>query len=472
MAQNKIYVYAGWEDDKEVGMLYSNIANGEEVVSFEYNEEWLASHVNLCLDPTIAQTPYRTYSQDKALFAAFQDSCPDRWGRTLIDRRENALARQENRHPHKFTESEYMLGIQDQCRSGGFRFKTDRHGEFLANNELSVPPISSLRTLEQISLGYENNSDNRWITQLVAPGSSLGGARPKANVTDTDGSLWIAKFPSKHDDYDVGAWEKTVHDLAKQCGIVVPDAKLYKCSDAGSIFLVRRFDRINDTIDDIKRLHFASAMTMLGLRDGKTNDAGYLNIAEIIERNASNPNLQLEQLYRRMVFDISVSNKDNHLRNHGFLLIDGKWSLSPAYDINPVYNAEYLDLNIDTEDGYRSFDKAIETCMFYHLSESEAKDVVKQTAEIVQKNWRRQAERNGLNREAQSIMAPAFELAEKEAIKQRSFCVNMEYTKSIVQTLANNTAEQKEKLEQFNENHKVEGKLLDAHLTCDDDFLP
>ncbi len=422
MAQNKVYVYAGWEDDKEIGTLYCNISNGEEVVSFEYNEEWLATHIDLYLDPTIAQTPYRTYSQDKALFAAFQDSCPDRWGRTLIDRRENALARQENRHPHRFTESEYMLGIQDQCRSGGFRFKTDRDGEFVANDELPVPPISSIRTLEQISLGYESNADSRWITQLVAPGSSLGGARPKANVVDTDGSLWIAKFPSRNDDYDVGAWEKTVHDLAKRCGIVVPDAKLYKCSDAGSTFLVKRFDRTNDTTGKGKRIHFASAMTMLGLRDGKTEGAGFLNIAEVIERSAPNPNLQLEQLYRRMVFDISVSNKDNHLRNHGFLLVDGKWSLSPAYDINPVYNTDYLDLNIDTEDGYRSFDKAIDTCLFYHLSESKARDIVKQTAEIVKNNWKREAERNGLSREDQSIMAPAFELAEQEAARQGQHC--------------------------------------------------
>ena len=220
----------------------------------------------------------------------------------------------------------------------------------------------------RVRLHYEKGTTDRWFSQLVVPGSSLGGARPKANVVDQNGALWIAKFPSRHDQYDVGAWEKTVHDLAKQCQIQVPESQLIKYNDIGSIFLVKRFDRGRDLLGQRTRIHFASAMTMLGLRDGRTTGTGFLDLAEIVSQITDEPDHQLEQLFRRMIFDIAVSNEDDHLRNHGFLLHGDRWILSPAYDINPVPDADSLSMNIDLDDGYRSFEKALSTAAFYHLS--------------------------------------------------------------------------------------------------------
>ena len=414
MEENKIFVYAGWEEDRKIGVIYSDILNGFEVVSFSYENDWLQTHPFLILDPTLDHTPYRVYSPDKMLFGAFQDSCPDRWGRTLIDRKESLLAESENRRPRKFFETGYLLGIQDVCRSGGFRFKTEESGDFLRDDEKAVPPISTIRELEQISLGYENGKDNRWVRQLVNPGSSLGGARPKANVRDVDGTLWIAKFPSRHDTYDIGAWEKVAHDLAKKCGITVPESKLIRYSDRGSTFIVKRFDRKYEN-DVEQRIHFASAMTMLGMRDGNTDGVGYLDLADAVSRITVDSNDDLEQLFRRVIFDIAISNQDNHLRNHGFLLNNNKWSLSPSYDMNPVNNADYLSMYIDADDGYRSFDKALETVGFYHLTIEMGAKIIREISSTVAEFWRSLAGRYGINDSEKKRMAPAFELAEKNA---------------------------------------------------------
>ena len=414
MKANTIHVYAGWENDAPIGTLYCDTLSGKEVISFEFYNSWLNTHPHLNLDPTLPPVPYRSYSSDKMLFGAFQDSCPDRWGRKLIDRREAIYAAQEGRRPHQFFDSEYMLSVQDACRSGGFRFKTDEDGCYLDNDSNApIPPITSIRELEQISLGYENGMDERWVHQLVAPGSSLGGARPKANVQDTDGSLWIAKFPSRNDDYDIGAWEKTVHDLAKACGIIVPESKVCRYSDLGSTFLVKRFDR-----DDAgNRIHFASAMTMLGLRDGAADGVGYLELAEITSQISKQAENDLEQLFRRVVFDIAVSNQDNHLRNHGFLLSKNQWLLSPAFDMNPVNNAEFLALNIDETDGYRSFEKAMATHPYYHLSHQKALEIVKDISGIVAETWRTLAKKHGIQVSEQKRLSPAFKLSELQAMK-------------------------------------------------------
>jgi len=416
MEKNKIFVYAGWEHDQKIGTIYSEILNGSEVTSFSYDLSWLQTHTSLILDPNLSQVPYRTYSPDKILFGAFQDTCPNRWGRTLIDRRESITAALEHRRPRKFFETGYLLGVQDICRSGGFRFKIDENGDFLGNEEKSVPPIASIRELEQISLGYENGKDNQWINQLVYPGSSLGGARPKANIRDIDGSLWIAKFPSKHDSYDVGAWEKVVYDLAKMCKLSVTESKLQKYSDYGSTFLVKRFDRsCVDGIED--RIHFASAMTMLGMRDGKADGAGYLDLVDIVTVISKQTDKDLEQLFRRVVFDIAVANQDNHLRNHGFLLQNNQWCLSPSYDINPVRNADYLSLYIDMDDGRRSFDKVLATASFYHLTDEQGVNIIKEISSTVAGSWRSLATKCGINVSSQNEMSPAFSLSEQEASK-------------------------------------------------------
>ena len=417
MDQNKIYVYAGWEDNTEIGTIYSDMLNGVEVVSFAYEQEWLQKHPSLILDPTFEQSPYRFYSKDRMLFGAFQDSCPDRWGRKLIDRRESIYAEKEGRRPQKFTETEYMLRLQDITRSGAFRFKTEKQGDYLGNYDLSVPPISSVRELEQISLGYEKGSDERWVEQLVNPGSSLGGARPKANVRDVDGSLWIAKFPSKYDDYDIGAWEQVVHDIAKECHIMVPESKLCRYSDLGSTFLVKRFDREYDTSGVEQRIHFASAMTMLGMRDGNTDGVGFLDLVDIVGKITANTDKELEYLFRRVIFDIAISNQDNHLRNHGFLLKDNKWSLSPSYDLNPVYNADYLSMNIDMDDGRRSFDKALSTASFYHLTYEKAMGIINEVSETVTELWYKLSTKYCIPEAEKRRMSPAFELAKRQAKK-------------------------------------------------------
>ncbi len=405
-----IHVYAGWMNDEKIGILYQGVLNGAETISFEYSTDWIKHHPNLILDPTMKPVPFRFYSEDRILFGAFQDTCPDRWGRKLIDRRESERAIVEERRPKKFFDTDYMLGIQDVCRSGGFRFKEYENGPFLGCEEsYPIPPITSLRTLEEIARGYEEGKDDRWITRLVYPGSSLGGARPKANVLDTDGSMWIAKFPSKHDSYDVGAWEKVTHDLAKMCGIKVSESKLQKFSELGSTFLTKRFDR--DLTGN--RIHFASAMTMLGLRDGHTEESGFLDLAEITAQISSNPKTDLHYLFQRVVFDIAVANQDNHLRNHGFLLTGEKWMMAPSYDMNPVPNADYLDLYVDTDNGYRSFTKAIETAEFYQIHKAEADDIVNQTTEIIAKNWQNLAHKYQIPESEQKWMAPAFRLSEE-----------------------------------------------------------
>ncbi|MCR4586019.1 MAG: HipA domain-containing protein [Lachnospiraceae bacterium] len=296
-----------------------------------------------------------------------------------------------------------------------FALKQMNKGDYLADFDLNVPPISSIRELEQISLGYEKGNDERWIEQLVNPGSSLGGARPKANVKNTDGSLWIAKFPSRYDDYDIGAWEKVAHDIAKKCHIDVPESKLCRYSDLGSTFLVKRFDRLYDSFGAEQRIHFASAMTMLGLSDGNTDGVGFLDLAEVVAKITVNTDKELEALLRRVVFDIAISNHDDHLRNHGFLLKDNKWSLSPSYDLNPVYNADYLSMNIDMDDGRRSFDKALSTASFYHLTNEKAQDIIKEISETVTGSWYRLATKYGISEAEKRRMAPAFDLAAKHA---------------------------------------------------------
>ena len=260
----KIYVYCGWikEGPMLMGYLYVDNIRGRESFSFDYNEDFLnIPQKYRFLDPDLNLYSGRQYPpNDKELFGIFSDSCPDRWGRLLMNRREAALAKKEERKPRKLLESDYLLGVYDAARVGGIRFKLQEDEEFLSSDEeCSTPPWISLRELETASLAFENDeniNNNKWLEQLLAPGSSLGGARPKATVMAPDGSLWIAKFPSKHDEWNSGAWEMTVHDLALMCELNVPEAKIETFSKNGSTFLIKRFDRCGEN-----RIHFSSAMT-------------------------------------------------------------------------------------------------------------------------------------------------------------------------------------------------------------------
>ena len=283
--ERKIFVYENFSslEPKKLGVLYVDTLRGIEHYSFEYDQDWLKqSKFSFCLDPDISMFSGRQYTE-KNIFGMFADASPDRWGRILMKRREAIKARSENRKPNKMYDSDFLLGVYDQTRVGALRFKDDVNGPFLSDDkETAAPPWATLRSLEEASRQFEkddNYLNDKWLKQLLKPGSSLGGARPKATVEDEQGDLWIAKFPSKNDEYDVGAWEKVVHDLAKLCGLNVPESKVEKFSKDGSTFLVKRFDR-----DGEKRIHFASAMTMLGKNDGASSDDGssYIDIVDFI----------------------------------------------------------------------------------------------------------------------------------------------------------------------------------------------
>lgn len=405
-AAKNIEVWADWFDDdkaQRVGVLNAFITRGKETFSFEYDDLWLKGPCKLQLDPRLKLFRGAQFApHDIPNFGIFLDSSPDRWGRTLLQRRESTRV---------FMESDYLLGVYDGNRMGGLRFKY-AEGPFLdAQQECAVPPWASLRKLEQASLHLENSDAEEspqfssWLKLLVAPGSSLGGARPKASVIDTKGNLWIAKFPSQNDEKDVGAWEAVVHALAVKCGILVPETRLEKFGKKHHTFLSGRFDRASHQ----KRIHFASAMTMLERKDGDdaSRGASYMEIVDFIIENGSQAGSDLEELWRRIVFFISVSNADDHLRNHGFLLAPGGWTLAPAYDMNPVPHASGLSLNISETRNELDFDLAMEVIPFFRLKTDKAKSILKKIKKGVG-TWRNIADHYGIPKHEQDRMEPCF----------------------------------------------------------------
>lgn len=395
-----------------IGYLYVDTAKGYEQYSFEYHNEWLKNNsFAFVLDPELFLYHGRQYPMTNATFGLFADSSPDRWGRMLMDRRERLLAQQEDRKPRKLHESDYLIGVYDETRMGALRFKLEEGGEFLSSDsEIAAPPWTSLRTLEEASREYEKDKNlmsQKWLNQLIRPGSSLGGARPKAGVVDSKGNLWIAKFPSKHDEIDVGAWEKTIHDLARKCGLNVPESKVERFSDLGSTFLVKRFDR-----NGKRRIHFASAMTMLNQSDGASakDGVGYLDILSFIRSNGCAPKEDARELWRRIVFSMAVSNTDDHLRNHGFLLESDGWRLSPMYDVNPTPYGDTLALNVSDTDNSISLDLALEVAGYFDYSASEAHAEADFIIGTVKGNWESIAERNKISRSSIEFMRPAFSL--------------------------------------------------------------
>jgi len=410
-AEKTIFVYADWVGQLPVlmGILYVNISRGKELFSFEYSKDWIRStEASFVFDPDLRLYEGRQYAPDKPLFGVIEDSCPDRWGRLLMKRKEEMLAREESRKPIALTESDFLLGVSDIARLGALRFSLDENGPFLAAEKvLSTPPWTTLRALESASLAFEYDEggmEDKWLRQLLAPGSSLGGARPKASVQAPDGSLWIAKFPSKNDEWNSGAWEAVVHDLAALCGLSVPEATLEAFSDKGSTFLTKRFDRAGT-----RRTHFSSAMAMLGKSDGAgAEGASYLDIASFIRTNGASPRQDLKELWKRVVFSMAVSNTDDHLRNHGFLLTKNGWALSPMYDVNPDIYGGSLSLGVSENDNSISFELAIETSDFYEINVRDAKDIVANIRKTVTANWRALAAGYGLSKSAIERMSPAF----------------------------------------------------------------
>jgi serine/threonine-protein kinase HipA len=419
-AAKSIYVYADWPELKTpafVGTLHVTPGRGEkENFSFEYEKTWMKTAHAVSLGPSLQASLGRQFPpMEKDTFEIFLDSAPDRWGRTLMQRREAQKAREEGRRARALLESDFLLGVFDGHRMGALRFKLDPAGPFLDNNiDAASPPWTALRDLEHAAkVLEETKEDSPKITKalrlLIAPGSSLGGARPKSSVVDEKGELWIAKFPSTKDRIDVGAWELVVHELASEAGIDVAPARVQKFSGDYHTFLTKRFDRTSAQ----ERLHFASAMTLLQRSDGDDASAGasYLELANLLVAHGSQTNEDLAQLWRRILFSVCVSNTDDHLRNHGFLLDKKGWRLAPAYDMNPVATGNGLSLNISETDNSQNLDLLREVAPIFRIKKvSEANAAISEVTKVAG-TWRKKASKHKIPRAEQEQMANAFRLA-------------------------------------------------------------
>ncbi|MBX8477740.1 HipA domain-containing protein [Pseudomonas capsici] len=418
-----IVVYADWDglDQPSVlGYLHTRRSGQREIFEFEYDTRALTSTWmrNIQLDPALmpySGPQYPPHGHD--VFGMFADSSPDRWGRMLMNRKLEREKRLGYAKPNaRLNESDFLLGVHDLFRVGALRFRLGDEGDFLDNNHgQAAPPFVMLRALEQASRSLEADENGAtrltddWLRMLIAPGGSLGGARPKASVVDTQGQHWIAKFPSTRDDYDVGAWEAVAHALAQACDIRVPEAQHGRYASREHTFLIKRFDRTPDG----RRLHFASAMTLTGHTDGDdaSSGASYLEIAQVLMTQGAQPNADLKELWTRIVFNMLISNTDDHMRNHGFLLVPGKgWRLSEAYDMNPVSLGSGLKLNVSEHDNALDLDLARSVCGYFRVPLKQADEIIEDCRDVVSQ-WQTVATALGLSSDEQRMMAPAFKLA-------------------------------------------------------------
>jgi serine/threonine-protein kinase HipA len=413
----QIEVYADWiglNGQEHIGQLTAQSIRGREIFSFSYRPEWLEVAGALVLDPDLQLFTGAQYVRnEKPNFGLFTDSAPDRWGRVLMQRREALLAKKEERRQRTLMESDYLLGVFDPYRLGALRFKLDKDGPFLDDQAtMAAPPMTALRTLEEASLHLEQEDAEDdpafgvWLNQLLSPGASLGGARPKASVIDPEVRLWIAKFPSGSDDRDIGGWEAVVNELALRAGLNVAQGQARRLTRQHHTFLTRRFDR-----DGNRRIHFASAMTLLGRTDGADAAASsYLELAECIARVGARTNSDLEELWRRIVFNICISNADDHLRNHGFLLTSKGWVLSPAYDLNPVPDAQGLTLNIDGSSNALDLELAGRVAAQFRVKPERSKQIIEEVTKVVT-GWSALAAKMGIPRAERERVGVAFEKA-------------------------------------------------------------
>jgi len=408
--QKPVQVYVDTDGPARMGTLHAQIAGRQEIFSFEYAPEWLSKETAFAFDPDLQLFAGPQYpAQTRSNFGIFLDSSPDRWGRLLMQRRENLRARQEDRASRRLTDWDYLLGVHDETRLGALRFGSLEGGEFLDSDlRLAAPPITSVRELHAASAGFERHIDeednpeySRWLNQLLAPGSSLGGARPKASVRDEAGDLCIAKLPSRADTRDMAAWEMLAHRLAQKCGIRLPEARLLDTGEH-STFLVKRFDRAANR----RRLAFVSAMTLTQRGDGETG-ASYLELVELLQRQGADTLGDTHQLFRRIVFSILIHNTDDHLRNHGFFIEDRGVRLSPAYDVNPSPDRDDLTLAINETETACDVEIARGAHKLYALSLKEADGLIADEQAAVA-TWREEAAHLGIRRSEQDQMAPAF----------------------------------------------------------------
>lgn len=378
-----------WLDKPElVGELCYEKLRGSESYAFRFDDNWLKFHAGIKLSEDINNYPGLQYTQPgNDIFGCFSDALPDRWGRTLLKRREQIQASEEKRAVRNLSSFDYLMGIDDFSRMGGFRLKRELDGDFInVSPSLKIPPLTELRQLVLASQEVEKSEENdvlpekKWIAQLIQPGTSLGGARPKAGVLDDSGNLCIAKFPSRKDDYDTGLWEHFSHLLARKAGIYAAQTKVLGGLGKYHTLLSKRFDRT----DEGKRIHFASSMSLIGLRDGDNAQGGYgyLNIVDFILQSCCDVEKNLQELYRRVAFNICIGNSDDHFRNHGFLLTPRGWTLSPAYDMNPTLN-EYQSLLINESSNKADIRTLLESCESYMIKKEVAENIIRQVQATV-----------------------------------------------------------------------------------------
>ena len=399
----------GMAQPKCIGILSAHRAKGRKAFSFSYDPEWIQSEERRLLDPDIGWYTGLQFPAGKENFGLILDSMPDRWGRTLLKRRAALLAKENSQSVPKLYDIDFLSGVEDESRMGALRFKLDPNGPFLNDDKTyPIPPMSSIRALQQAANMAESDVENKnikeWLHILLAPGSSLGGARPKANVYDENGQLWIAKFPSRNDEIDKGAWEFLAYQLAVKAKVSMAGSTVQKVKGPHHTFLTQRFDRVKN-----ERIHFASAMAMTGNDEEtlKNSSGNYLELAEFIQFSGAAVKEDLHQLWRRIVFNIAISNTDDHLRNHGFLLQPEGWRLSPAYDLSPSIDKDGLALNIDMENNALNFDLAQEVGSYFQLTNKEMEAIIVEVIAVV-KTWRKVAMRMKIPKREQDVMEAAF----------------------------------------------------------------
>ncbi|UUF00222.1 type II toxin-antitoxin system HipA family toxin [Xanthomonas hortorum pv. pelargonii] len=386
-----------------VGYLTRQYSRRGETLQFEYAAGWLANETPVrafALDPQLPLYAGASIARVGAseLTGAFLDCSPDRWGKLLMKRREVIMAREQGRKVRALRPWDYLIGVNDASRMGALRLRDSTTGRYLDDHALSAPPMTQLRELEAIARRLERDDmddsdmDLTWVKQLIAPGASLGGARPKASVRETDGSLWLAKFPSADDLYDVGRWEYITYRLSLAAGISMPAAKPLELSNQGTTFAVQRFDRTAHS-----RRAYASAFTLLDVEHSEASS--YVDIAHAIEVVGATHAIQhdLHQLFRRVAFNVLVSNRDDHLRNHGFLREQDGWCLAPAFDVNPNQDKDVHVLAISLDDTTPDTALLMETHDYYRLTRAQALAIIEEVRAAVAR-WQQEAVRCNASR--------------------------------------------------------------------------
>jgi serine/threonine-protein kinase HipA len=401
-----------------VGRLWTRMRKDRESATFEYDKTWLAQVNRFSLEPALKLGPGPFHApSDKPLFGAIGDSAPDRWGRVLMRRAERRRAEREGQTPRTVWEIDYLLLVDDEARQGALRFAEKQGGPFLAGQAPNkIPPLIELpRLLSAAERVMDDRDTDEDLRLLLAPGSSLGGARPKASVRDRDGHLAIAKFPSRGDELNTVVWESVALTLARKAGIPVPAWRLESIARK-PVLLLRRFDREGGA-----RVPFLSAMSMLDARDKEARS--YLEFVDVLRQHGAAPKPDMQALWRRIVFSILISNTDDHLRNHGFLWTGpAGWRLSPAYDLNPVpidIKPRVLTTTIDMDDGTASLKLAREVASYFELTPKEARDIAREVGTAV-KSWRKEAEKAGLSNQEIERMKSAFEHEDLKAALART----------------------------------------------------